>query len=115
MRFRKYVLKLPPILWYIELLESAELQAELGVGYQTDRGEGATEGAEVLYAEMAEAGINCLGDEIVIQVSDSDLCTVTALVPGALVHLVCCQRVFILSLTYWITMCCRVLVSWGSS
>jgi len=58
---------LPPILWYIELLESAELQAELGVGYQTDRGEGATEGAEVLYAEMAEAGINCLGDEIVIQ------------------------------------------------
>ena len=92
-----------------------ELQAELGVGYQTDGGEGATEGAEVLYAEMAEAGINCLGDEIVIQVSDSDLCTVTALVPGALVHFVCCQRVFILSLTYWITMCCRVLVSWGSS
>ena len=89
-----------------------ELQAEPGEGYQTDGGRG--EGAEELDAKMAEAGIN-LGDEIVIEVSDSDLCTVTALVPGALQHLVCCQRVFILSLTYWITMCCRVLVSWGSS
>ena len=38
----------------------------------------------MLYAEMAEAGIDCLSDEIVIKVSDSDLLTVTALVPGAL-------------------------------
>ena len=52
----------------------------------------------MLYAEMAEAGIDCLSDEIVIKVSDSDLFTVTALVPGALQHLVYChsQRVCIL-------------------